>query len=82
MNSFKKMLEEDEMKFASTPADMESDLRGNIKTIRHAGNMSDLYLGKVMGVLASFAGRSSAPLSERYKKTDQPGGPAGPGGMQ
>ncbi len=80
MNSFKKMLEEDEKKLPLSPADLESGLRGNINTIRHAGNMTDLYVGKVVGVLVSFAGGNPAPFSARYKKETKTDGPAGPGG--
>lgn len=80
MNSFKKMLEEDEKKLPLSPADLESGLRGNINTIRHAGNMTDLYVGKALGVLVSFAGGNPAPFSARYKKETKTDGPAGPGG--
>lgn len=80
MNSFKKMLEEDEKKLPLSPADLESGLRGNINTIRHAGTMTDLYVGKVVGVLVSFAGGNPAPFSARYKNEKTTDGPAGPGG--
>ncbi len=80
MNSFKKMLEEDEKKLPLSPAELESGLRGNINTIRHAGTMTDLFLGKAMGVLVSFAGGNPIPFAARNKKSANTEGPVGPGG--
>ncbi len=80
MNSFKKLLEEEEQKFASSPARLEADLRGSMRTLRHAGDMSDLYIGKVVHVLIRFAGGKPAPIEDPRGENKPPEAPSGPGG--
>ena len=76
-NSFK-LLEEEQIQQAPHVApEIEANLEGNMRFARMVGDVIELYLPKVFGILVSFIGGNPSSLSSTEGQRDTGDSPKG-----
>ena len=70
-NSFKKLQEEEEKDFPHPPPQVERNVIGNARNIKFMGNVVELYLSRILEVIASIFGGNFTPSRDK-KEVGEP----------
>ena len=55
-NSFKKLMEEEEMQYPHAPPEIEKEITGSVRMIKLMGNVVELYLTRIVDLFLSMMG--------------------------